>query len=639
MLSRGRGKSHASPAPVAPPRWPGAISPMMWGGAAVFMYMPCKMARPEPPELSTDPVSEESPGCALYAANVLHSNEAATKLARTHAALLWAKTLDRKTIIDGNVRRIEDCDKVITEGVDGAYLVHCLRGNLDYDVPIRVKECYKVDKGGKVLARLQSIGFNDLAVFVRPIISTDNQLGEKMMEIQNKFLIKFGEEDAFRQLSPYYMMRLFGENDLEKIFHGAKLYYVESDAGEDRDLSEQDEPVPAQDPHGQDRAGPVSDPPEQVVAPLGARGPKKIPRFPRIVGAARAQHAIASPTHGRPKHAIASPTHGRPSKSKRTRAGQTKTKEGCDVYKRLLRAYYPEYKPPAWVESECESILARLGTEAMVLYVEGTEMDRVEMLAREREPVVIGNPITLNPKYNLEEMKHVFPDWTGGAYGKLSEGGTQLPPQIAVACETPVRWGEGEPVDVAVVSIVAMAFDHENQPDYTYFHDENGLLKVEDLIRAMAQAYILAFEAAHQMGRTLYVSAIGDGAFRPRVHYPAAESFVQDIVVPAVQRAAALYPNQAFEWVKHPPYSVPESFFNSKTPTYSSGLDKKLFVNAWDPWSMLGNGNSSDQSLDGFWGRSSAIALLGWPRSNPSIKYVAAPRANLHQIHGGVLSA
>lgn len=28
-----------------------------------------------------------------------------------------------------------------------------------------------------------------------------------------------------------------------------------------------------------------------------------------------------------------------------------------------------------------------------------------------------------------------------------------------------------------------------------------------------------------------------------------------------------------------------------------------LLVNAWDPWSMVGNGNAGDNSLDGFFGR------------------------------------
>ena len=50
-------------------------------------------------------------------------------------------------------------------------------------------------------------------------------------------------------------------------------------------------------------------------------------------------------------------------------------------------------------------------------------------------------------------------------------------------------------------------------------------------------------------------------------------------------------------------------------------LDDLLFVNSWDPHSMLGNGNRIDDSLDGKFGRCSAIAVLGWPGTNLHVRY------------------
>jgi hypothetical protein len=52
------------------------------------------------------------------------------------------------------------------------------------------------------------------------------------------------------------------------------------------------------------------------------------------------------------------------------------------------------------------------------------------------------------------------------------------------------------------------------------------------------------------------------------------------------------------------------------------GLKKEetLYVNAWDPWSLPGNGNFNDPSIDGAYGRSSAIAVLCWPFTNPHLK-------------------
>jgi hypothetical protein len=46
-----------------------------------------------------------------------------------------------------------------------------------------------------------------------------------------------------------------------------------------------------------------------------------------------------------------------------------------------------------------------------------------------------------------------------------------------------------------------------------------------------------------------------------------------------------------------------------------------LWVNAWDPFSMLGNANYSDPSTDGYFGRKTAIAVIGWPVTNHRIKF------------------
>jgi hypothetical protein len=54
-------------------------------------------------------------------------------------------------------------------------------------------------------------------------------------------------------------------------------------------------------------------------------------------------------------------------------------------------------------------------------------------------------------------------------------------------------------------------------------------------------------------------------------------------------------------------------------------LDDILFLNAWDPHSIAGNGNGMDNSLDGFFGRSSAIGLICCPCTNPLMSHVGMP--------------
>ena len=54
-----------------------------------------------------------------------------------------------------------------------------------------------------------------------------------------------------------------------------------------------------------------------------------------------------------------------------------------------------------------------------------------------------------------------------------------------------------------------------------------------------------------------------------------------------------------------------------------SGINnnESLYVNAWDPWSIVGNGNANDFSFDGFIGRATAGGILCWPLTCPNIKY------------------
>lgn len=62
---------------------------------------------------------------------------------------------------------------------------------------------------------------------------------------------------------------------------------------------------------------------------------------------------------------------------------------------------------------------------------------------------------------------------------------------------------------------------------------------------------------------------------------------------------------------------IPNIFENE-----SEDIENTLYVNAWDPWSIIGNGNGGDRSLDGCWGRCSNMSVLGWSVTNPTIQYI-----------------
>lgn len=291
--------------------------------------------------------------------------------------------------------------------------------------------------------------------------------------------------------------------------------------------------------------------------------------------------------------------------------------KALENYGKLVKIYYSGYRPPEWVLRDSARILKTFGHRSFVLSTGGSLHD-VRRLATEREPV----NIAMNRLYDLKALQKEF-GYATGAYGHLSENGKKLPPQIAVACVTPVRYN-GQTRTVAVVNLIGMAFDSAKQPDHRVLI-KDGKLDKGRLFQLMVNAYKMAFKAAEIMKRgTLCCSPIGDVAFRPKKFYATPQKFVDQIIKPAVAKAGESFPKIKTMWAQYPDFNVPSAFFGlppSTTDKWAKDLDDRLFVNAWDCWSMLGNGNGLDDSADGFWGRSSAIALLGWPKSNPHIQY------------------
>ena len=58
------------------------------------------------------------------------------------------------------------------------------------------------------------------------------------------------------------------------------------------------------------------------------------------------------------------------------------------------------------------------------------------------------------------------------------------------------------------------------------------------------------------------------------------------------------------------------------TDIRTGDVKKTLYVNAWDPWSFIGNGHCNDNTMDGHWGCLSNMSMLGWGITNPHIKFM-----------------
>merc|ERR1740121_3230222 len=230
-------------------------------------------------------------------------------------------------------------------------------------------------------------------------------------------------------------------------------------------------------------------------------------------------------------------------------------------------------------------------------------------MAREREPA----NIMMTRCYDEDAFEAYF-GYRHGAYGESDD--TSLMPNIAIFCRTPMVSGDGRQVDVNVINVVGFGFDHEDQPDYTYFmplHENPA--KWDELVRKMQQMWRYIYECAkrHKFKR-VYLADVGGGNFgaglanHPETSYarlkkesllPVQMEYADCIVTLQLQR-------------------VPDWCFSEDGGPL---LGDSLLVNAWDPWSMVGNANSADNSLDGFFGRCTAMALLCWETTNPHMQY------------------
>ena len=224
-------------------------------------------------------------------------------------------------------------------------------------------------------------------------------------------------------------------------------------------------------------------------------------------------------------------------------------------------------------------------------------------------------------------------------------------PQIAAYAKTPMRITIDDTlysneIGVHVLNLVGAGFDAWQQPDYQYYFDKRTqdirTDRQEEFYRERQVAFIMALQCAfdHKLDRIEFVP-VGAGAFSillppDKVLEVLSKAWESDEV-----QSYKSSLEQQFGKVIHfsartePPYShnnglgpgIPSFYEESGWTGEGHGMDWKdainrtLFINAWDPWSLVGNGNEYDYSVDGMYGRQSALSLLCWPVTNPHIEY------------------
>ena len=218
-----------------------------------------------------------------------------------------------------------------------------------------------------------------------------------------------------------------------------------------------------------------------------------------------------------------------------------------------------------------------------------------------------------------------------------------LPPNLSVYCYTPLRPDpeRSEEYYIHIMNSVGIALDNERQPDYKtlVLSNKNEVIMLrpggyEVMFETIRGAYDCLFRCAKDLGLTkIAVCHLGGNNFAN--FYPGEkDKYLKEIWIPAFNESykkhgtflTKLYVlngnndhvdklNEILKTnIVHNLGKIPGIF------TADTKYNDVLFQNAWDPHSVAGNGNEKDNSLDGYFGRSTAISVLTFPSTNMFIK-------------------
>jgi hypothetical protein len=282
----------------------------------------------------------------------------------------------------------------------------------------------------------------------------------------------------------------------------------------------------------------------------------------------------------------------------------TYLKTALQNMQKLRGVYDEDFEFPEWSIQTVTRDYHRYMAATRVFYRSDSRLEDVQLLAREREPV----NITMERHYDQNKMQNYF-GWKIGAYARMTD-----PPNFAIYTLASVKIGNHFQ-DVHILHAIGLAFDHADQEDYKKYMG----LPVEKRRPAVVEFYKRMFRTVFQaceylQFNTLVMSLVGANNFATLYKDEwvncSPTNFQAQIWLPTWANIAKEYPNIQVKFMGAVQNTL--GYF----PDCVTKLPEALYVNAWDCWSIVGNGNKMDRSLDGFVGRSSSAAVASWPLTN-----------------------
>jgi len=297
-----------------------------------------------------------------------------------------------------------------------------------------------------------------------------------------------------------------------------------------------------------------------------------------------------------------------------------------------LRDIYTEiYAFPLWaIEKVAFSKWWPLLHRARIHFHAYDDQQLVTQLATQREPVNIAG----QRFYDQDALKREF-GWKTGLYGRYYNEHKRLAPNIGVFTPAVVKV-ESKYKHIYVYNAIGIAFDHKNQPDYQYYFGKPKP-KYSELLTQYKHIFQRVYECAETNKLSTVVMSLVGGDNFAKEYKPQQltdkgkmESFRAEIWFPAFRiiRAKHKHISTIFMGTDRVRKEFKKEYGSDyidigRFPANTKEVDceKTLFVNAWDPFSLPGNGNCHDNSLDGFMGCNTTIALTGSPMTNPFMSY------------------
>ena len=277
---------------------------------------------------------------------------------------------------------------------------------------------------------------------------------------------------------------------------------------------------------------------------------------------------------------------------------------------KIYKVYNKGFEPPKWIlELDLEKYM-----KTTIVYYDKNKDDYYDLI-KYRIPVNINMELF----YNKELMQKYF-FYNESIYNEKSSN-------IAVYTKTPVniknKW-----YDINVINVIAPALDSYEQIDYKNIFNKygyNNKITNENIYKNMIEKCFIKIKKCLKKIKILVIHGFGLGTFSllcNELNINSKKVFEECFIKYFGKSKKKIYLNN-LNFIK----IDNDNIVNINKNIYdiivkSNNLNNILFVNAWDPYSLVGNGNNMDDSLDGYFGRISAMSILCWSITNPFIQYI-----------------